>query len=334
MKLNTKLFKEMCEVIGVSSGEEKIRDLIEKDIKDYVDEIRVDALGNLIAHKKGKGKKIMLAGHMDQIGFMVNDITEDGFVKFSAVGGLIPFTLISQRVVFESGAVGVIVPGSDFEKSGDISKLKVDGLFIDLGCSSKEEAEKKVSVGDLGTFDSVFYEDDENIISKAIDDRVGCFVLAEVAKANVDTDMDVYYVFTSQEEVGTRGAKTSAFHIKPDLAVAVDITPSGDAPGTKNSNVKLGKGTAVKLMDSSMVTSREMKKIMTEVADEKGIKYQYEILKRGGTDAGAINLSREGVLSGTISVPTRNAHTANELIRKSDLKDSIELLKGILSSNQ
>ncbi len=331
MELNTKLFKEMCEVIGVSSGEEKIRELIENDIKDYVDEIRVDALGNLIAHKKGKGKKIMLAGHMDQIGFMVNNITKEGFVKFSAVGGLRVSTLISQRVVFENGTVGVITAGTDFEKSGDIKKMSADDLFIDIGCSSKEEAKEKVSVGDLGTYDSQFYEDDKNIISKAIDDRVGCFVLAEVAKVNVDTDMDVYYVFTSQEEVGTRGAKTSAFNIKPELAVAVDITPSGDAPGTKNSNVKIGEGAAVKLMDKSMVTSREMKKLMTEVAEEKGIKYQYEILKRGGTDAGAINLSREGVQSGTISIPTRNSHTANELIRKSDLVDAIDLLKGILS---
>jgi endoglucanase len=333
MKLNTELFKNMCQTIGVSSGEEKIRELIKEDIKDFVDEIRVDTLGNLIAHKKGSGKKIMLAGHMDQIGFMVSEITKDGFIKISALGGLRTSTLISQRVVFENGTVGVVVAGSDFEKSGDITKLKADDLFIDIGSTSREEAEKKVSVGDLGTFDSEFYEDDENIIAKAIDDRVGCFVLAEVAKANVITDKDIYYVFTSQEEVGTRGAKTSAFNIKPELAVAVDITPSGDAPGTKNSNVKIGGGAAVKLMDKSMVTSREMKKLMTEVAEEKGIKYQYEILKRGGTDAGAVNLSREGVLSGTISVPTRNSHTANELIRKSDLKDSIELLIGILEKN-
>src|SRR6056297_1575587 len=137
MELNTKLFKEMCEVIGVSSGEEKIRELIENDIKDYVDEIRVDALGNLIAHKKGKGKKIMLAGHMDQIGFMVNNITKEGFVKFSAVGGLRVSTLISQRVVFENGTVGVITAGTDFEKSGDIKKMSADDLFIDIGCSSK-----------------------------------------------------------------------------------------------------------------------------------------------------------------------------------------------------
>src|SRR6056297_558674 len=122
MELNTKLFKEMCGIVGVSSGEEKIRELIEEDIKDYVDEIKVDTLGNLIAHKKGKGKKIMLAGHMDQIGFIVSHITEDGFVKFSPIGGLIPFTLISQRVIFENGTIGVLVPGSDFEKSGDISK--------------------------------------------------------------------------------------------------------------------------------------------------------------------------------------------------------------------
>ena len=330
MKLNTELFKKLCDTVGVSSNEDKIREIIEKDIKDYVDEIKIDVLGNLIARKKGNGKKIMLAGHMDQIGFMVSEITEDGFIKFSPIGGLIPFTLISQRVVFDNDTIGVIVPGNDFEKSGKLSELNVDGLFIDIGVSSKKDAEAKVSVGDLGTFESTFHEDDEKIITRAIDDRVGCFVLAEVAKANVDTDMDVYYVFTAQEELGIRGAKTSAFGINPDLAVAVDITPSGDAPGTKNSNVKLGEGTAIKLKDNSMVTSKFMKELMTEVAEENGIKYQYEVLKRGGTDAGAIHLSREGVHSGTISIPTRNAHTANELIRKSDLADSIELLKGIL----
>jgi len=331
MKLNTKLFKEMTQVVGLSGGEEKIRKLIEEDIKDYVDEIYVDVLGNLIGHKKGKGKSIMLAGHMDQIGFMVNDIRDDGFVKFSAIGGLRTVTLLSQRVVFENGTVGVIIADASFDKSGEASKLKVEDLFIDIGCTSKEEAEKKVSIGDFGTYDSPYYEDDNNIISKAIDDRVGCFILAEVAKAKVETDMDVYYVFTSQEEVGLRGARTSAFRINPDMAIAVDITLSGDSPGVKNCNVNIGEGTAIKLLDKSMVTSREMKKLMTETAEDRGINYQYEILTAGGTDAGAIHLSREGVLSGTISIPTRNGHTANELIRKSDLEDSIELLKGILS---
>lgn len=330
MQTNTEFLKRLCGTFSPSGSEENVREVIEKEISPYVDETYTDALGNLIAHKKGDGEKIMLTAHMDQIGLMIISIDENGFLKFSSVGGLIPFTLISQRVIFENGVVGIINSCTNLESVQDLSRLSISSLYIDIGAVSKEEAEKKVEVGMTAVFMEEYYENDEIIISKCLDDRIGCYILSETIKLRTPSDYDIYYVFTVQEEVGCRGAETAAYHIAPDMAVSVDITPAGDVPGTKNSNVKLGAGAAVKLMDPSMITHPKMKNLLTERAKTNGIKYQYEIMHRGGTDSGAIHLSKAGVPSGVISIPTRNAHTGGELISKSDVANSIKLLSALL----
>lgn len=332
MDINTEFLKKLCNTISPSGREDNVRELIKNEIQMYADEIYTDNLGSLIVHKKGKGKKIMLAAHMDQIGLMINSIDENGFLKFSSVGGLIPFTLISQRVIFENDIVGVINSEINLETAQDLSKLTLDKLYIDIGATSKKEAEEKVKIGDTATFKGDYYENDEIIISNSLDDRIGCYILAETIKSKVDSDYDIYYAFTVQEEVGCRGAMTASYKIEPDIGIAFDITPAGDVPGTKNSNVKLGKGTAIKLMDPSMITHPKLKDLMTSKAEENNIKYQYEIMHRGGTDSGYIHLSKSGVPSGVISIPTRNAHTACELINKSDVIESIKLLQIILKN--
>lgn len=328
--MNAEFLKKLCETYSPSGNEDKVRELIKQEISTYADDVYVDQMGNLIVHKKGNGEKIMLAAHMDQIGLMVNSISEDGFLKFSSVGGLIPFMLISQKVVFENGVVGVINSETDLENEGDLSKLSVSSLYIDIGASTREEAEKRTCIGMTAVFAEEFYEDDEIIISKCIDNRIGCYILTEILKSQMESNYDIYYVFTVQEEVGCRGAVTAAYYIEPNMAISIDITPAGDVPGTKNSNVKLGKGAAIKLMDPSMITHPKIRDLLIQKAKENGINYQLEIMHRGGTDSGSIHTSKDGVPSGVISIPTRNSHTAAELINKNDVDESIRLLKALL----
>lgn len=330
LKFNSKIVKELCSIIGLSGEETKVGRLIIDELQPYVDEIYEDALGNIIARKKGNGKKIMFAAHLDQIGMMVTEFTEQGFLKFTGIGGLIPFTLIGQRVVFDSGCCGVINTEMDLESSRDYGKLMISSLYIDIGVTSKEEAEKLVVIGATATFSSEYYENEYLVMSRALDDRIGCYVLIEAAKMSKKSDADVYYVFTVQEEVGTRGAVTAAYRIEPDYGIAVDITPAGDVLGTKNSNVSLGKGVAIKLMDPSLVAHPKVREIMIKAAEDNNIIYQREIMKRGGTDSGAIQMTKCGVPSGVISIPTRHAHTANEIIYKSDVLASIKLVNSII----
>ncbi len=326
MNFNSELMKRLSECISPSGRENNIREIINNEIKDYVDEIEIDALGNLIAHKIGNGKKIMFASHMDQIGMMVTYIDDKGFLRFSNVGGLDPHILLGQRVIFSDGIEGVI----SSEKIENYSDLKLNKLYIDIGVLNKEEAEKKVNIGDICVFKTEYYENNNFIMCKASDDRIGCYLLIEAIKQQVDSNYDIYYVFTVQEEVGLRGAKTSSYHIEPDLAISIDVTSSGDTPKGVKMAVKLGSGTAIKVKDNSLITHPEIKKMLSTIAEKNNIKYQYEILERGGTDSGAIHLNKSGVPSGVISIPTRYIHTGNELINKEDVLESLKLIISII----
>lgn len=294
MNFNSELAKKLVNIYSPSGDENNIREFIKDEIKDFVDEVEIDSLGNLIARKKGKGKKIMLAAHMDQIGLMVTDIDDKGFLRFTNIGGISPVLSLGQKVIFKNGTVGVIFA----EPVDNIGKLKLENMFIDIGVLNKEEAEKKVSIGDICVYESGFSENDNVIFSKCLDDRIGCFVLIETLKRVKNSDNDLYFVFTVQEEVGLRGARTSAYKINPDLGIAIDVTSSGDTPKAKRFAVSLNKGTAIKVKDNSILTHPKVRELMTEVAEENSIPYQMEVLEFGGTDSGAIHLTREGIPTG------------------------------------
>ncbi|SHI54963.1 endoglucanase [Dethiosulfatibacter aminovorans DSM 17477] len=328
--MDTAILKKLCSINAVPTQEDKVNTIIRDMIKDYVDEISEDRFGNMIAHRKGSGPRFMLTAHTDQIGLMIHGIEENGCLRFTAVGGLIPFTLIGQRVVINDTVMGTIGVDIDLEAGGDLGKAGVNNMYVDIGVNSKEAAEKKVSIGDFGNFCSEFYENDEIVMSRALDDRAGCFVLIEVIKALKESKYDLYFVFTSQEESGTRGAYTASYSIEPEYGIAVDITPSGDLPGTKNSTASLGNGAGIKLMDPSLIINPEMKSMLVKGAEDNNIPYQFEVMKRGGTDAGAFQSVQTGVKSAAVSIVTRNAHTANEIVSKNDIQAVIDMLISIL----
>jgi len=321
MQFNSKLMNELSDIISPSGREKNVREYIEKQIKDYVDEIKVDSLGNLIAHKKGTGKKIMFSAHMDQIGLLINDIDEKGFIRFSAVGGLSPHKLLDQRVIFNNGTQGVVC----LEKIDDYGKMKISDLYLDIMELTKEEAEKHVNIGDMCVVKTNYYENDGFVMCNALDDRIGCYVLIEALRAGIESNNDLYFVFSVQEEVGCRGAKTAGYAINPDLCIALDVTATGDTLTGIKMAVKLDNGAAIKLRDNSIIVSEEVKNFMTNLAKENNIKYQYEVLDFGGTDSGAVHTVREGVPSGVISIPSRNIHSGNEIVSKFDVNECVKL---------
>lgn len=324
--INRDLLKRLLETFGPSGHEETIREVIKEEIKDYADEIKVDALGNLIAIKRGNGKKIMVASHMDEIGIMVTNIDENGFLRFTNIGGVSPSISLYQRVMFADGTMGVV----GMEELDDMKDLALDKMFIDIGASSKEEAMKKVNIGDVACFYAPFVQDGDYIMAKSMDDRIGCYVAIEALKALKDCPNEVYFVFTVQEEVGLRGAKTAAYGIDPDMGIAIDVTATGDTPKAKPMDVKMGKGTAIKIKDNSVLAHPTVKNLMIETAKENNIPYQLEILEFGGTDSGAIHLTKSGVPSGVISVPCRYVHSPSEMVSVKDVESSIELLVKVL----
>jgi len=327
--INKELLKKLLETFSPSGNQETIREIIREEIKDYVDDIKVDALGNLIGIKKGQGKKIMVASHMDEIGIMVTNIDDNGFLRFTNIGGVSPFTALYQRVMFADGTMGVV----GMEKVDEMKDLNLSKMFIDIGACSKEEAMKKVNVGDVACFYAPFIQDGDYIMSKALDDRIGCYVSIEAMKALKDCPNEVYFVFTVQEEVGLRGAKTAAYGVDPDMGIALDVTTTGDTPKAKTMDVKMGKGTAIKVKDSSVLAHPEVKKLMVETAKENNIPYQLEVLEAGGTDSGAIHITRSGVPSGVISVPCRYVHSPSEMVSVKDVESSIELLVKVLQGS-
>lgn len=326
MVFNSELLKKIVTVYGPSSREHLIREVISDEIKEHVDELFTDALGNLIAHKKGPGKKVMISAHMDQIGLIVTDIDKEGFLRFGNIGGISPAVTFSQRVIFENGMVGAIFS----EPIDDLSKLKLEDMYIDIGSKSKEEAEKVVSIGDICVYHPEFSENANVVFTPYLDDRVGCFVAVEALKSIQKSENDLYFVFSVQEEVGLRGAKTAAYGVDPDFGIAVDVTINGDTPKAKRFAVGLHKGAAIKVKDNSVISHPIVRERLVHLAKEKGIPYQMEVLEFGGTDSGAIHMNKTGVPSGVISIPTRYVHSTIEMASKEDITSCISLLKAYL----
>ncbi len=324
------LLKKLCMASAPSGCEKALAKLIEAEIAPYVDEIKTDALGNLIAHKKGNGKKLMFAAHMDEIGLVASCCGEKGQVYVSPLGGVNPYAALYQRVEFTGGARGIVVPDGKME---DLAKgLTVRNLYVDIGAKSEEEATALVNIGEAATFAGDYMEQGDRIVSKAIDNRVGCYILLEAVKQMKTQNNDLYFVFTASEELGLRGAKAAAVSIQPDYAVALDVTVTGDTPASPKMAVKLGQGVAVKVMDHSFIAHPMVKDVMISLCRKEEIPYQLEVLERGGTDAGAIHVTGGGVPSGCISVPTRFIHTPGEMVSKDDVKGAIKLTKTLIET--
>jgi len=319
--MNKEFLVKLHEVVGVSGHESAVSDLILAEIKDYIDDHKVDVMGNLIAHKKGPGKKMMLAGHMDQIGLMVTFIEKEGFVRFSPIGGHSHKNLLHQRFVFPNGTIGVI--GMDRLDEGQ--KEGIDKLYLDIGAKDEADAAKYVRVGDVCGFATVPTIGPNVFVTPSLDDRIGCFIMVEALKQIKNPAYDLYFVFTSQEEVGLRGAKTSAYTIEPDYGLAFDVTNSADTPKARKFPNKMFGGAAIKLKDASLLCHPTVIKHLEDCAKAAGVKYQFEILEMGGTDSGAIHTNKSGVPSGVISVASRYIHSANEMCALSDVEDCIKL---------
>jgi len=318
-----KLIELLNSAHGPSGDEGGIRDVIAGLAQEYADEITVDTMGNLIVHKKGNGPKIMFAAHMDSIGFIVTHIEKEGFLRVGRLGGISPKEVAYTPVRFKNGVRGVLVP----EEKADFGKLKLDECYLDIGAASEDEAKKLVQVGDTAVYDTAVFLAGDQIASPYMDNRVSCVILLNALKEIKGCKNDLYFVFTVQEEVGIRGAKTAAWSIAPDYGVAVDVTDVDDTPGSsKSGTVQLGKGAAIKVMDSSVICHPTVVSKLESLAKEQTIPAQRDILRAGGTDAGAIHITRDGVLTGGISVPCRYIHTPVEMVNKADIQACIRLV--------
>lgn len=317
------LLKNLCEQCAVSGSENNLFSLIKGEIEGYADEIYTDALNNIVVHKKGNGKKLMLSAHTDEIGVMVNYIEENGFLRFALVGGVDVYGALYQRVRFANGIEGTVC----FENKTDIKKdLKPQNMYIDIGAQSKDEALKLVSYGDTACFVGGFVDRENTVVSKALDNRAGVFILIKLIQKLQRSPFDMYFVFSSQEELGMRGARSATYEIEPDVAIAIDVTDTGDTPGCNTLEVALGCGVAIKVMDKSVITDRYLREALVCCAKENDIPYQFEILTFGGTDAGAMQTVKSGARTGAVSVPVRYVHSTCETASKKDIEACIDLL--------
>lgn len=340
MEVNVSLLKQVCEIAGAPGFEKRVRDLVVDLVTPLADEVKMDNMGNVIAIKKSKknpdAKKVMVAAHMDEIGFIVTHIDDSGFVRFHTLGGFDPKTLTAQRVIIHGKKDLVGVMGSKpihVMTAEEKTKLpNTTDFFIDLGMS-KEEVEKYISIGDPITRDRELIEMGDCVNCKSIDNRVAVYILIETLRTIQDPAYDLYAVFTVQEEVGLRGANVAAHGINPDFGIALDTTIAFDVPGAQAHEkvTELGKGTAIKIMDAMTICDYRMVDFMKKTAEQHQIKWQPEILTAGGTDtAGVQRMGKQGAIAGAISIPTRHLHQVIEMAHKQDIANSILLLNACL----
>ncbi|HEY8497744.1 MAG TPA: M42 family metallopeptidase [Limnochordales bacterium] len=321
----------LSELSGPAGHEEAVREAIARQVAPLVDETFQDPLGNLYAVRRprgaGSGVRVMLAAHMDEVGLIVTHVDDEGFLRFAPVGSLSPAVLLGQQVVFADGTVGVI--GS--EPLEDARDLKVERLFIDIGARGRDEAAARVRVGDMAVYRRAPVVAGRRLVGKALDDRVGCAVVVQaLAELGPSSPHEVWAVFTVQEEVGARGARPAAYRVAPDVGIAVDVTASADTPKARPLPMALGKGAAIKVKDGSVISHPALRRLLVERARQRGVPFQMEVLDRGGTDAGPIHTSREGVPSAVISIPTRYLHTPAEVIDLDDAQAAADLLVAVL----
>ena len=331
------LLKRLTEGSGVSGNEKEIRNIIIEEIKDSVDDLKVDRLGNILFHKKGKSnsKKLMIAAHMDEIGLMVTDIDDMGLLKFITVGGIDKRVLVSKPVLVGKNKIPGVIGAKPIHLQNREewkNALNIEQLYVDIGAENKEAAEKLVSIGDYIIFDSEYIEFGNNLVkAKALDDRVGCGVLIRLIQ-EMD-DVDFYGVFTVMEEVGLVGAGPAAYEINPDIAIILEGTLCYDIPELDSHLVPtyLGKGPAISLIDRTTLFDRHLREKIVSIAEKNNIPYQYRKSSMGGNDSGKIHTTKEGSVTTTISVPCRNIHSSTSVMSKDDYENTFKLLKAILS---
>lgn len=323
------LIQNLVETPGPSGFEYQIRDVIREAIGTAADEIRVDAMGSLIAKKGTKtdqGLRVMVSAHIDEIGLMVTHVDENGFVRFTNIGGVSPLTCYGGRVLFMDGTRGVI--GVDGLEPGKLPKLS--DFFIDVGATSKDEC--PVKVGDVCGFERPFLDLGKRIVAKSLDDRIAAAIAIETLKRLTETPHEVHFVFSTQEEVGLRGATTAAYGVDPDVGFAVDVTRSGDTPRVSaKMATALGDGPAIKVRDSSFIADPRLVDWMVQSAEAESIPYQFEVLEAGGTDGRAIQMTRAGVPAGCVSIVCRYLHTPSEMVDFDDVENAVRLLVKLLS---
>jgi len=330
------LLKKLSEAPGVSGNESRIKRIIIDEVKDFVDEIKEDSMGNLITIKKGKKNfNIMVAAHMDEIGFMVKHIDDKGFISFETIGGFDPKSLGSQRVRIHSsngdilGVIGLKPPHITSQDEKD-KALKLEDLKIDIGLNSKEEVESLgIKPGDSITRDISFAElGKENIVScKSFDNRAGCAILIEIIKKIKNPDFTLYGVFTTQEEVGLRGAKTAAYGLDINFALIIDSTTAGPIPKTEIDKVtiSLGKGPSIDLMDRGFILNEKVKNLLIKSANDAKVPFQTHI-SSGSTDGAAVHITKEGIPTGVISIPSKYIHSTVEIVDINDLDNTLKLV--------
>ena len=332
------LLQEITETSGVAGYEDRVREVVRRELEPDVDRVRTDAMGNVVGTIEGGDTDVVVAAHMDEIGFMVRHVTDEGFVQVDALGGWDPRVLKAQRVTIHTddgdvpGLIGSAPPHTLDEEQLE-SRPEVEDVQIDLGLDA-EAATERVSRGDLVTLDQTTERVGDHVTGKALDDRVCLFTMLEAAKRIDDPDVTIHFAATVQEEVGIRGAQTLGFDLDPDLAIALDVTVANDVPGFEPGDhvTELGEGTAIKLKDSSVITNPKVHGRMEEVAEGEAVDYQLEVLPAGGTDTAGFQRARGAIPVGAISVPTRYLHTVTESAHVDDIASTIDLLTAFLES--
>lgn len=326
------LIKSLVEAWGPSGYEHEIRALITGYVKDLADDIRVDAGGNLICRMGSGGKKVMIAAHMDEIGMLVHHIDRHGFARFSSIGGLFPTTLNGNRVRFQNGMIGTISMDNPLDLSPGRIPRNAE-MFIDFSTGKDNGNDGGIKVGSVAALYRDYAERGDRLIAKSMDDRIGCVVAIEAMRRfkQVGSPHEVYFVFTTQEEVGTRGARMAAEGILPDYAIALDVGTAGDLPKGEEVNSRLGYGAGVVVRDVAHIIPPALKDLIIKRAEEAGIPYQPHVMDLGSTDASAIQYAGSGVPSAVINIPCRYVHTVSETVDINDVQACVDLLLAVLS---
>ncbi len=314
------MLNRLLSSFGASGHEEEVRKVIIDELKDVKCELKEDKMGNLIV-KIGEGsEKLMLCAHMDEIGLIATFIEDNGFIRVGSIGDFNTAEVIHNLVKFENGTIGKVAAAKSNPEIGD--------LYIDIGTSSREAALKKVREGDVACFLGDAVQLGEYIISPGLDNRVGCYILLRLIKELKETDKELYFVFSSQAELGGRGARAASFAVEPDSCIVVDLEEAGDCIGGKG-NIKLGSGPILTVMDRSLIMHHEIKERLETAAKEKNIAVQYASVSRI-TDGGAIHKEKSGVKTGVVSVPCRYNHSISEMVCSEDIEKAVELLKALI----